>query len=395
MKTLRLVFVFMLAAIAVNAQEKKENNLYENSAEKMLSTDGKLTIGGYGEIYYNQPFGNDVRKNGKLDVQRLVLMFGYKFNSRASFIAEIEYEHVKEVYVEQAFLQYKITDNLNFRGGLLLTPMGIINEYHEPTTFNGVTRPLADKYIAPTTWREIGAGFMGYLHDYSIKYQLYVVNGFNGFDGDPKLRGKDGFRKGRQKGAESFMSSPNFTGKVEFYGIPGLNVGLSGYFGNTQSSLYDGLDEDIAEDKAAADSSRVNISMIGVDARYNLKGLQLKGQLYYTSLSNTKEYNEFTDRDLGKSMMAYYVEAGYNVLRHCPKAKTELIPFIRYSNYNTHKSVEAGMEKNLAYDNKVITTGLSWKVAKNAVLKTDVQFIKSKADSEYKKTFNAGIGIMF
>ncbi len=395
MKTLRLVLVFILAVIAVNAQEAKRNNLYENSAEKMLSTDGKLTIGGYGEIYYNQPFGNDVRNNGKLDVQRLVLMIGYKFNSRTSFITEIEYEHVKEVYIEQAFLQYKITDNLNFRGGLLLTPMGIINEYHEPTTFNGVTRPLADKYISPTTWREIGVGFMGYLHDYSIKYQLYIVNGFNGYDGAPHLRGKDGFRKGRQKGAESFMSSPNLTGKVEFYGISGLNIGLSGYFGNTQSSLYDGLDEDIAEDKAVADSSRVNISMIGVDARYKLKGLQLKGQFYYTSLSNTKEYNEFTDRDIGKSMMAYYVEAGYNVFRHFPKVKTELIPFIRYSNYNTHKSVDTGTEKNLAYDNKVITTGLSWKLAKNAVLKTDIQLIKSKADSEYSKSFNAGIGIMF
>lgn len=395
MKTLQLVLVFMIAALAVNAQEKKETNLYVNSAEKMLKTDGKLTIGGYGEVNYYQPFGNDVRQNGKLDVQRMVLMFGYKFNSKVSFITEIEFEHVKEVYVEQAFLQYKITDNLNFRGGLLLAPMGITNEYHEPTTFNGVARPLIDKYIAPTTWREIGAGFMGYLPDYSLKYQLYIVNGFNGFDGAPHLRGKDGLRKGRQKGAESFMSSPNFTGKVEFYGIPGLNVGLSGYFGDTQSTLYDGLDEDIAEDKAKADSSRVNIAMIGLDARYRTNGLQLKGQLYYTSLGNTGKYNNFTGSDLGKSMMGYYVEAGYNVFQHCKKANTELIPFIRYSNYNTHESVASGMEKNLAYDNKVVTTGLSWKVAKNAVIKTDIQFKKSKADDKYSKTFNAGIGIMF
>jgi len=143
----------MIAALSLNAQEKKETNLYVNSAEKMLSTDGKLTIGGYGEVNYNQPFGNDVRQNGKLDVQRLVIMFGYKFNSRTSFITEVEFEHVKEVYVEQAFLQYKITDNLNFRGGLLLTPMGITNEYHEPTTFTSYEDFITIAYNNSFVWK--------------------------------------------------------------------------------------------------------------------------------------------------------------------------------------------------------------------------------------------------
>ncbi len=78
-------------------------------------------------------------------------------------------------------------------------PMGIINEYHEPTTFNGVERPLIDKYIAPTTWREIGFGATGILLPLSIKYQAYVMNGFNGYNGTAQLSGKDGLRKGRQK----------------------------------------------------------------------------------------------------------------------------------------------------------------------------------------------------
>ncbi len=226
-----------------------------------------------------------------------------------------------EVYVEQAFLQYKLNSSLNFRGGLLLVPMGIINEYHEPNTFNGVERPLIDKYIAPTTWREIGFGVTGNFLPASIKYQAYVMNGFNGYDGTGKLSGKDGLRKGRQKGAESFISSPNFSGKMEYYGMRGLNIGLSGYFGKTQSTLYDGIskNDDIA--LAVADSSVVGVSMLGLDTRYAIKGLQLRAQFYYSKLSNSAQYNVFTAKadgtlnDVGSSMIGYYAELGYNVLR--------------------------------------------------------------------------------
>ncbi len=225
--------------------------------------------------------------SGTLDVHRLVMLFGYNFNERLKFVSEIEYEHVKEVFVEQAFLQYKLNNYINLRGGLMLIPMGIINEYHEPPTFNGVERPMVDKYIAPTTWRELGLGISGNIIEASLKYQLYVVNGFNGYDGNATLNGKNGLRKGRQKGADSYISSPNFTGKAEYYGIRGLNIGLSGYLGKTQSTAYDKLErnDDIAI--KSADSTVVGVSMVGLDLRYQLKGLALRGQLIYSSLDNT------------------------------------------------------------------------------------------------------------
>ena len=258
------------------------------------------------------------------------------------FISEVEFEHVKEVYIEQAFLQYKLTDFLNLRTGLMLVPMGIINEYHEPTTFHGVERPLIDKYIAPTTWREIGAGLTGNYIPASLKYQAYIMNGFNGYGDEGTLNGKNGLRKGRQKGAESFMSSPNFAGKIEYYGIRGLNIGLSGYYGKTQTTLYDDISKDDDLAIAKADSSVVNIAMIGADARYNFKGLSLRGQYYLVNISNTEEYNVFTGsmeepNDLANSLTGFYTELGYNILRHYDKTKAQLIPFVRYE-YFKHSS---------------------------------------------------------
>ncbi|MBL7968271.1 MAG: hypothetical protein JNK09_14810 [Prolixibacteraceae bacterium] len=402
MKRILFSATLVLTALFSKAQTSEQTNpTYQNLADQLLSSKSKLTIGGYGEVHYHQPLNADVRQNGELDVHRMVMLFGYQFSDRTQFVTELEFEHVSEVYVEQAFLQHKINKSINFRGGLLLIPMGIVNEYHEPTTFNGVERPLVDNKIAPTTWREIGFGLAGTIQPASLKYQAYLVNGFNGYDGSAKLNGKSGLRSGRQKGASSYISAPNFTGKVEYYGIRNLNIGLSGYFGDTQSKLYNGIAKDNDTALAKADSSVVGISMIGLDARYNLKGLQLRGQFYSASLSNADQYNRFTGKnkttpnDLGSLMTGYYVEAGYNIFRHLEKGNTELIPFIRFEGYDTHAGVPSNIARNKSYKNAVITSGLTLKLAQGAVLKTDMQWVKPDGADSYTKVFSAGLGVMF
>ncbi|WP_319480102.1 hypothetical protein [uncultured Draconibacterium sp.] len=400
MKKPLLSLLIVSAGLFAFAQDDENNpNQYNNSADNLLIQDSKLLIGGYGEVHYNQPLSGDTYNNGKLDVHRVVMLLGYNFNEKTQFITEIEYEHVKEVYIEQAFLQYKLNNAINFRGGLMLVPMGIINEYHEPTTFNGVERPLVDNIITPTTWREVGFGISGTILPASLKYQAYVMNGFNGYDGSAKLSGAKGMRSGRQKGAESYVSAPNFAGKIEYFGIRGLNLGVSAYLGNTQSKLYDGIDKDDDAAVAMADSSVVGISMLGLDARYSVKGLQLRGQLYYASLSNTDEYNTFTAKDgsmndVGSAMIGYYAEAAYNVFRTVD-TELQLTPFVRYEFLNTHSSVENTIAKNAAYEKTAITTGLTLALTKGAVVKTDIQFVKNAATDTYAKTFSAGIGVMF
>ena len=186
--------------IAINQQQSASQQILNNNVSN------KITLGGYAQVDYNQPEGD----NGTLDVHRLVILLGYKFNDRVQFVTEIEYEHVKEVFIEQAFLSYRLNDNLNIRGGLMLVPMGIVNEYHEPTTFNGVERPNVDKSIVPSTWREIGIGVSGRFNEVSLRYQAYIFNGFASVNGTKVLGGKNGLRNGRQKGAESAINTPNF-----------------------------------------------------------------------------------------------------------------------------------------------------------------------------------------
>ncbi|MFT5147290.1 MAG: hypothetical protein ACI9H1_002025 [Polaribacter sp.] len=386
-----VVFIMLISLFSnINAQ---------NSAEKIVAGNSGLHIGGYAQVDFNLN-GRDgtIHNNGKLDVHRLVTFFGYNFNEKASFVSEVEFEHVSEVYVEQAFLDYKIKKNLSINAGLMLIPMGIQNLYHEPASFNGVERTNVDKYIIPTTWREMGIGLSGRSLEHSLNYQAMLVNGFNGYNEGGVFSGKSGLRSGRQKGAESYITYPDFAGRVSYYGYPGLNLGFSAYVGDSESKAYDGLDLADESAVASADSTIIGVQMLGVDARYNKGSLQLTGQYILANLSNTDQYNAITSKDLGSKLTGYYAEVGYNlmdgIIPFIESETEELIAFARYENYNTHAETE-GVAINDVYNRTEMTFGLGFKVAQGAVFKADYQ-IKSNASSEEETgQFNLGIGVWF
>ena len=390
-----IVAIFLLDFVILSAQQTVtiQNTTAADSLAQSLQINGYqrilsnlrgipqgVTIGGYGEILYNQP--NNL--NGELDVQRLVMLFGYKFDERVQFVTEIEYEHVKEVYIEQAFVNYSIANAVNIRAGLMLVPMGIINEFHEPTTFNGVERPSMDNKIVPTTWREIGIGVAGRLDGLALRYQAYLFNGFISHDGEAgKLKGSNGFRGGRQKGAESMVDQFNLSAKLDYYGIPNLRIGLSGYQGRTQA-------DDNVNDVLGSD---IGVSMIGLDARYKWMNFSARGQYVHANLSDTEAYNAFTGRDLGSELEGYYVEAAYNILPITNKQRLDA--FVRYEQYDTHNAVAGNLTKNLAYDRQEWTTGLSYHMSIGTVFKVDYQSKSTGvANSQYGQ-FNVGVGVWF
>lgn len=360
----------------------------QNSAQRMLSGNfGKaVTLGAYGELTYNQPEG----ANGELDVQRLVLFLGYKFDDRTQFVSEIEIEHVEEIFLEQAFINYAVGDNVSLRGGLMLIPMGIINEYHEPTTFNGTERPAVDNVIVPTTWRELGVGVSGRFPDASVGYQAYIFNGFKSTDIDGEggvkgfLKGSNGLRGGRQKGIKSTVDSPTFSTKIEYYGLPGLRMGLSGYFGKTQAT----------DEVEHLDGATIGIAMVGFDARYAFKKITARGQFIYASLSDTQAYNTLTDKDLGSALLGYYGEVAYNILPLI--ARQRLFAFARYEKYDTHAGTSGMLVRNDAYNRTDITTGLSYHIAQGVVIKGDYQFRDNNVpNGNVANRLNFGIGVWF
>ena len=359
-----------------------------NAAQRLLSGNyaTTVTVGSYAEILYNQPEGD----NGELDVQRLVLLFGYKFDDRTQFVTEIELEHVNQIFVEQAFVNYNVANNVNLRGGLMLIPMGIVNEFHEPTTFNGVERPAMDNAIIPTTWREIGIGVTGRFNDLSLGYQAYLFNGFKSAESNGEggvtglLKGSNGLRGGRQKAIQSTIDNPNLSMKFDYYGIRGLRLGLAGYFGRTQAE----------DDVDMLEGSSIGIRMIGMDARYAYQKFTARGQFIHANLIDTEAYNTLTEEDLGSTLQGFYLEGAYNIF---PMGKRQkLFAFLRYEEFNTHSETEGDLAVNQAYDRTDITTGLTYHIAPGVVVKGDYQFRSNELEgSDVKDRLNFGIGVWF
>jgi hypothetical protein len=383
-----ILFISVIISGALSAQTVSQDttttkNQQQNAAQNILNGNSSkgITVGGYGQVDYNQPEG----KNGTMDVHRLVMLLGYKFSDKVQFVTEIEYEHVKEVSIEQAFLNYSLNDNVNIRGGLMLVPMGIVNEYHEPTTYNGVERPNVDKSIVPSTWREIGVGVTGRINEANLGYQAYVFNGFSSVNGSKVLGGSNGLRNGRQKGAESTINTPNFSAKLDYYGIAGLRVGLSGYVGRTQA----------ADDIQDVDGADVGVSMFGLDARYINKRFSARGQYIHALITDANDYNALYDADLGSELKGWYAEAAYNLL---PLSKEQkLDAFVRYEMYDTHAATfDANIARNLSYDRNDWTAGLSYHIAPGAVVKADYQLLDNAvAGNKTKGQLNIGFGVWF
>ena len=138
------------------------------AASKVYRAGQGVSIGGYGEFLY-QNFGSE-RQDGspsggsdQLDAVRAVFYFGYKFDDHFLFNSEVEFEHGStaengSVSVEFAYLDWRfrgLKGSTGMRAGLVLVPMGFINELHEPPTYLGTLRPETERRIIPTTWREI------------------------------------------------------------------------------------------------------------------------------------------------------------------------------------------------------------------------------------------------
>ncbi len=389
-----IILLFSLFFVAIGFAQTQTDSIQLdpqkqiNAAQRLLSGNyaSAVTVGAYGEMLYNQPEA----QNGELDVQRLVLLFGYRFDDRTQFVTEVEFEHVEEVFIEQAFVNYNVAPNLNIRGGLMLVPMGIINEFHEPTTFNGTERPAMDNAIVPTTWRELGVGVTGRFNSISLGYQAYLFNGFKSTEADGeggvagKLRGSSGLRGGRQKGIQSTIDSPNLSTKLDYYGIPGLRLGFSTYFGRTQAE----------DDVEQFDGADIGIAMLGFDARYAYQKFTARGQFIHASLSDTDDYNNLTGSNLGSALQGWYLEGAYNVLPAGNRQK--LFAFARYESYNTHADTDGLLTANEAYDRTDVTTGLTYHIAPGVVVKGDYQFRSNAADdADVADRLNFGIGVWF
>jgi len=356
------------------------------AASKVYRAGRGVSIGGYGEVVYLDPSsraddGTPSGETATADLQRAVLYFGYKFDDRWLFNSEIEFEHAVagdgekgDVEVEFAYVDYHKTPKLGARGGLLLVPMGFLNELHEPPIFFGVERPEVEQVIIPTTWRELGGGVYGQAGP--VTWKAYLVNSLNaaGFSAD------EGIREGRQEGSEAAAGDLALTGRVDWVPLQGILLGAGLFAGDT------------AQDATGVPGAR--LVAWEAHAEYRWRGLKARALLAQNRLSDAGEVSTLTGQVIGSRQSGYYVEAGYNVFDGRRTTAQELSPFVRYEALDTQAAVASGLSADPANDRRILTVGLHYRPIPNIALKLDWQDQGNSAGTGVDQ-WNLGLGWLF
>lgn len=355
----------------------------------LSAQDGETTsVGGYGEVHYTNASGPD--SPGQINVRRFVVYLAHSFNERLAFRSELELEDAKieggeeggEVALEQLYLDYLISPAFTLRAGLLLPPVGIVNEIHEPPTFNGVARPFFDRDVLPTTWREVGFGAVGTLAGSTgLNYRVYLVNGLkaDGFDAVSGIRG------GRQEGKEASFANPSVTGRLEWV-RPGLRIGGSFWYGGSAN-----------QDPALGTGSFDNaVALIAADVRYDVGPVMFRGVVANVSIADADQINAAYGGQVGSRIAGGYVEGAYNLLSVlAPASVQRLNAFLRYENFDTQADVPTGVVRDESLARRITTFGLSYKPVYNVIFKGDYQLQRTKAGLAEGEVLSVGVGYQF
>ncbi|MFM6983232.1 MAG: hypothetical protein ACKOXF_03805, partial [Chitinophagaceae bacterium] len=196
----RLLLLFLLSG-AINSL-KAQVLTKEDSLAAGLTMTGKTTVlSGYGEMMMSYNKGT---QTANANVTRFVTFMGHRFSKKVTLFSELELENAKvtgggsgEFSIEQAFIKFDINRSNYLVAGLFIPRIGIINENHLPTTYNGNSRHFVERNLIPSTWREIGVGLYGRFDRLpGFNYYLGLTNGLS----SAGFTRQTGIREGRFEG---------------------------------------------------------------------------------------------------------------------------------------------------------------------------------------------------
>jgi hypothetical protein len=341
-------------------------------------------LSGYMEFHFSKPQFAD----GILDFHRFVLLVTHRFNDRLRFVGELELEHALvegleeagELELEQAYLDFLLARSFNIRAGMMLVPVGIINERHEPPVFYGVKRPLVDTVIVPTTWFEPGVGVHGEIGR-GWRYRGFVMAPLNAAEFDAE----EGIRNGRQKGSEANAGRVALTGRVEYLGTPGLTAGVSFWSGRSGFEFRPVFD--------------VPVQVAEADARYSRDRLELRGQFAHVTIDNADRLNDLgllrtgVSPNVASALRGFYLEAGYRVISGARFG--DLGVFTRYENVDTQFRMPAGYVPLEEFDRDAWVMGFTLWPDPDVAVKFDYTILRNRSQFPGPNVVSAGLGWWF
>jgi hypothetical protein len=374
--------ILLAAAILLGAAMPSAAQEPAADRERGFPATGPLS--GYMDFHFNKPDGQP----GVIDFHRFVLLLNHSFSSKVRFVGEVELEHAfvegleeaGELELEQAYIDVLLSRRVNLRAGMVLVPMGIINERHEPPVYNGVERPFVDTVIVPSTWFEAGAGLHGELGR-GFRYRAYLLAPLNALE----FNADEGIRGGRQKGSNANVRNVAWAGRLEYRAVRGLTLGASVWTG---------------ESSFEAPRLDTTVRIGEFDARYRRDRLELRAQFAQVGISDAARLDDTIARltgvspNMARAMRGFYTEAAYRFWN--AGAPRDAVGFIRYENFDTQFRMPDGFVPLKEFDRDAWVIGLTHYIDPDVALKADYVWLRNQSDLiPTRRTLNIGLGWWF
>jgi len=388
-----------------------DNLKYTEGAKSKYS---RNRIYGYGETHYNN-FLDENGGNTQIDQHRFVIGINASLTDWIQLNAEVDYEHgAQELEFELGYLDFRLHEALNVRTGVVLIPVGLLNEFHEPNLFWSVERPELQTKIIPTTWNAGGAGIFGTPME-GVNYRVFAVNslqsirpsgfstgaGVSGNGGQSgRFKSSSGIRIGRAQPNELVAEDFAATGRLELTQLyPGLQLGFSFFVGNTTQGLI---------------SEGGRVLLTEADMKYRKNWFDMNASIVNIDVNDAAALNAYCatqnaitagtcSTDTGDNIFGWNVQAGV----HLPQllglnTSQDLISWFQFEHIRPQDSVPSGTAPTAGVNFDVYQVGLTYRPIFNVAVKMDWQhrrfsnpnFAPTKV-GQASDTINLGVAFMY
>jgi hypothetical protein len=325
-------------------------------------------ITSYGEINLTRPISSAADTTA--DLRRFVLGLQHRFSPALKFVAELEVEHAissaddqGEVEIEQAFIERQLGPTWAARAGLILMPMGLLNEHHEPTAYYGVERNFVETAIVPSTWREGGVELVGAFEN-GLTLQAGLSTSFDAGKWDAaSTEGQESplgsihqeLQLARARDLGGFAS-------LDWRGVPGLLVGGAAFVGGAGQGQSRGSTPVIA---------LWELHARWTPSRFDLSALYARGTISNTAALNAPLVGN--PSLVPAAFDGWYLQAAVQAWTHGDLA---LKPFARLERFNTGRSyadLGPGLTPEARPTETVVTLGVNFDLSPEVVIKADYQ----------------------
>jgi hypothetical protein len=365
---MKKIFTIVLLGLIVTVS-KAQILTKEDSLAAGLQMSGKTTVlSGYGECMVSY---NNGSKTANANVTRFVTFFGHRFSKNITLFSEMELEDAKvssgfsgEISLEQMFLKFDLNKKQYIVAGLFIPRIGIINENHLPTTYNGNDRHYVEKQLIPSTWRELGVGLYGRADRLpGFNYYIGLTNGLS----SQNFARNTGIRGGRFEGSNATASNLALSAAALYY-CRNFRFQASAYYGGT-----------VGVAPKQADSLQLNSGPFGtpvglaeVNVQYNSSRFSFKGLMAITQISEANKINTAYANNTPETMLGGFAELGYNLLKGKDFESKKLWLFGRYEWMDLNYRMPVNGIKDNQVNQQYFVAGLTYKPTIGVALKFDV-----------------------